>query len=133
MRFAMSIVERATCERNQVGAVVASEDGRHIHGYGYNGNEAGGTNGCDRPNEVGSCGCVHAEANALLSAERTRGAVLYTTTAPCEACAKLIVNAGIVRVLYAADYRNEYGLWVLNRARIEHRRYPNPFPRPSHL
>lgn len=119
MCFATMVAERSTCERNQVGAVVTSFDCRRIYGYGYNGNYAGGPDECDDPKAIGQCGCVHAEANALVSAERTDGAVLVTTCAPCVPCAKLIINARIVRVIYLAPYRNVVGIETLRRAGIE--------------
>lgn len=117
LRWAGIVEARSTCVRAHVGAIVASPDGRAVWGYGYNGNYAGGPNACDRP-DPGNCGCVHAEANALVNAERTRGGTLYTTCAPCVACAKLIVNAGIVRVVYERAYRDVSGLKLLADAGV---------------
>lgn len=118
MRFARLVEERGTCDRQQVGAVVTTPDGRRILGYGYNGNAAGEPDTCDDPLAPGNCGCVHAEVNALLSAESTRGAYLFTTCAPCLACAKLIVNAGIDTVHYEREYRNDEGKALLERADV---------------
>lgn len=118
MEFARIVSTRGTCDRLHVGAVVASPDGRHIMGYGYNGNAATLPDECDNPETPGRCGCVHAEANALVNAERTRGMELFVTHSPCIACAKLIVNAGIAFVYFLQYYRDDEGLELLRAAGI---------------
>lgn len=99
---------RATCPKRQVGAVVA-DAGRLIVGTGYNGTPAGFTHCIDRPcSGVGlpapqshhHCNAVHAEVNAILAAgHRARGGTMAVTTSPCKACALVIINAGISRLV----------------------------------
>lgn len=117
-RFVDSVAERSTCDRLQVGAAVVTSDGRRILGFGYNGNAAGLPNQCDEL-RAGHCGCVHAEANALISAGDCRGSTLYTTDTPCTTCAKLIINAGIVRVVSNRRYRDSSGMELLRTVGIE--------------
>lgn len=123
MKFAWILAERATCERRQVGAVVTDSLGLQVLGIGYNGNARGLPNNCDRPEIPGDCGCIHAEANALLKAPgAVQGKILYTTDSPCFACAKLILNAGIDRVVYGREYRFRDGvdLLAMNGVVVEH-------------
>src|SRR5690348_15028133 len=94
LQFAEILAHRSTCERKQVGVVITDSSMLQVLGLGYNGNAKGLSNVCDRPNEIGHCGCLHAEINALLKAP---GAVpnklMFTTTSPCAACAKAIINS----------------------------------------
>lgn len=124
MQIATVISSRGTCERAQVGAVLAYE-GRIIS-TGYVGAPAGQPHctavGC----EVGSYGgcrrTVHAEANAIAFAARygisTQGSELYTTHSPCLDCAKLLVNSGIRRVVYEVAYRDPAGTDLLVNSNI---------------
>lgn len=126
--FATSLARRSTCTRNRVGCVVTSADHHRVLSIGYNGNYAGGPNGCDRPEDVGACGCVHAEVNALLKLDyndptRKR---LYTTVSPCAACAKCIVNAKIDHVIYEEEYRRPEGLNILRDAGVIVSKYGVP-------
>lgn len=128
MSVAQIIAERSTCQRLNVGAVVA-RDGR-IMTTGYNGPPSGMPH-CDHPpeNDYGvphtkPCTvAVHAETNAIAFAARygmaTEHAELYVTHSPCGTCAKLIVNAGIVRVAYGVEFRDLTGLDLLESAGIE--------------
>lgn len=139
MEHAKLVAQRGTCERLQVGAVVARE-GR-ILVSGYNGAPAGVPHcihdcNCSPTAEMvkqfehfKSCrkvnGCwesVHAEANAVAFAARygmsLDGASLYCTDTPCVPCAQLIVNAGIIEVHYIREYRDERGLELLRTARL---------------
>jgi dCMP deaminase len=141
MRQAQIIAERSTCSRAHVGVVIAHE-GR-IVSQGYNGAPARMPHcdhicDCGYPGEGGlmfvgehlsSCAqesactiAVHAEANAIAFAAKhgvaTGGAVLFTTMAPCLACAQLIINAGIMRVVYAQPYRFDEGLELLLEAGV---------------
>lgn len=118
--YTMSL--RGTCSRHRVGAVVAL-DGR-ICATGYNGAPRG-LDHCDHRFDPANEGCrdaTHAEANAVAFAARTgvalEGATLYTTLSPCLACAMLIVNAGIARVVYAVGYRDVGGVELLERADV---------------
>jgi dCMP deaminase len=119
MGFAQLLSKRSTCARLQVGCIVASEDGAHIYSYGYNGNARKFPNRCDSA-EPGKCGCIHAEANALIkvSVQDSRK-VIYCTCMPCKMCAKMIVNSGASKVYFAAEYRLSEGRKVLTKAGIK--------------
>ncbi|UCD91859.1 MAG: dCMP deaminase family protein [Methanobacteriota archaeon] len=128
MNIAIDVSKRATCTRRQIGSVVVNGD--EIKSTGYNGNPRGLPHcdeiGCIRDEqEIPSgermevCTAVHAEQNALLQAGKgSKGAVLYTTIVPCNTCAKMIINAGIKRVVYLDGYPEKMGLDLLNQANI---------------
>lgn len=124
VRILEAIASRGTCDRLQVGCVLARDS--RIISTGYNGNVAGAVhcnhmlaNKPDSPCDT----AVHAEANAIVYAARTGVATLYadlwTTHQPCLSCAKLIVNAGIRRVWYVKDYRLREGLELLLDSGVE--------------
>ena len=96
---------------------------------GYNGTPAGFENICEDDNGVTKPYVLHAEANAITKIARSNncseGATLYVTASPCIECAKLIIQAGIKRVIYSEKYRLEDGLELLKRAGIEVQ-YINP-------
>jgi dCMP deaminase len=127
MAMAETVALRGTCSRLQVGAVV-SMDGR-VLSSGYNG-APGGFSHCDHsPTESVPCAqAVHAEANAIVFAARhgvaTGGAVLHTTHLPCPACAKLIINAGIWRVVWKVPFRDDSGLELLTRGGVDWNHHP---------
>jgi dCMP deaminase len=111
MRTAQLYASRSTCLRAQVGAILA-RDGRIIS-TGYNGAPSGISH-CSEGNGCMIFGppcirTVHAEANCIAYAAKwgisTDGAWLYTTHSPCNDCAKLLINAGIARVVYLNEYR----------------------------
>lgn len=107
MRLAVTLAERSTCGRLKVGTVITSTDFRKVLAVGYNGNASGLHNGCDR-DEVGNCGCLHSEENAVINCDSPRSTekVVFVTHLPCAMCAKRLINLGNVRrVLYAQDYR----------------------------
>lgn len=120
MAIAKVVATRSTCDRKNVGAVIVLD--RQILSTGYNGS-AKGAKHCDDPDvghemkEMGgrmSCvRTVHAEDNAITQAARfgvrIAGATIYTTASPCYDCAKRIVNAGIVRVVFGEFYASRYG------------------------
>lgn len=123
MRLALSMAERSTCERLNVGCAIVSSDYRQVLAIGYNGSAAGGPNDCDRHGEeaVGNCGCIHAEMNAVINcrAERTVQKIVYCTHLPCVMCSKFLINlGGVDRVFYHQDYRNRESLEWLERASI---------------
>lgn len=125
MRIAAVVSQRGTCERASVGAVIALE-GRIISS-GYVGSPSGLPHctevGCEIGNHGGCRRTVHAESNAIAFAARegiaTRGSTIYVTHSPCYDCAKLILNAGIRRVVYEVDYRDGTGRELLRAAGIE--------------
>lgn len=116
---------RSTCKRASVGSVIA-KDGRIIS-TGYVGSPSGLAHctdvDCLQGPDGGCVRTVHAEANAITFAARhgisTDGSTLYSTHSPCGSCAKLIINAGIVRVVYDQRYRLAGGLHLLMAAGVE--------------
>lgn len=115
---------RGTCTRASVGCVIA-KDGRIIS-TGYVGAPSGLPHctavGCEPGPDGGCIRTVHAEANAIAFGARhgisTDGADLYCTHSPCASCAKLIINAGIVRVVYEHEYRIRGGINLLRMAGV---------------
>ena len=109
------------CKRRQVGALIVKD--RMIISDGYNGTPSGFENVCEDENGVTKPYVLHAEANAITkiarSGNNSDGATLYVTDAPCIECAKLIIQAGIRRVVYARSYRLTDGIDLLRRAGIE--------------
>lgn len=111
MDIARTVATRATCDRLHVGAVVVRA--RRIVATGYNGSPPGEAHCDDVGHLMVDGGCqrtIHAEANALLHADRDAlvGATLYVTHRPCFTCLKLIRSAGVLRVVYAQEYRKPY-------------------------
>ena len=109
------------CKRRQVGALLVKN--RMIISDGFNGTPSGFENQCEDENNTTKPYVLHAEANAITkvakSGNSSEGATLYITTAPCIECAKLIIQAGIVRVVYAEEYRMSEGIELLKRAGVE--------------
>ncbi|MDD3567848.1 MAG: dCMP deaminase family protein [Bacteroidales bacterium] len=109
------------CIRRQVGALIVKD--RMIISDGYNGTPSGFENICE--DEAGKTKpyVLHAEANAITKVAKSNnssdGATLYVTSAPCMECSKLIIQAGIKRVVYSDDYRATEGLELLHSAGIE--------------
>lgn len=131
MQIAHLVKTRATCPRRQVGALIVRE--KRILATGYNGAPRGlphcpdeghlhdWPQGCLR---AGHCiRSLHAEQNALLQAAMIgvpcEGATMYVTCQPCNTCAKMIVNAGISRVIYEGDYPDPFSLEIFSQAEIE--------------
>ncbi|MDD4032385.1 MAG: dCMP deaminase family protein [Bacteroidales bacterium] len=121
LRMARIWAENSYCKRRKVGALLVS--GRMIISDGYNGTPSGFENNCEDENNVTKPYVLHAEANAITkvakSGNSSEGATLYVTSAPCVECAKLIIQSGILRVVYCDHYRSEDGLNLLKRAGIE--------------
>ena len=109
------------CKRRQVGALIVKD--RMIISDGYNGTPSGFDNVCEDENGVTKPYVLHAEANAITkvakSGNSSEGATLYVTASPCVECAKLIIQAGIRRVVYKDSYRLNDGIELLQRAGIE--------------
>jgi dCMP deaminase len=109
------------CQRRQVGAILVKD--RMIISDGYNGTPSGFENVCEDEFGVTKPYVLHAEANAITKVARSNnsseGATLYVTTSPCIECAKLIIQAGIKRVVFSDKYRIEDGLDLLEKANIE--------------
>ena len=109
------------CKRRQVGAILVKD--RMIISDGYNGTPAGFENVCEDDNGVTKPYVLHAEANAITkvakSGNSSDGATLYVTASPCMECSKLIIQAGIRRVVYRDEYRILDGVELLRRAGVE--------------
>jgi dCMP deaminase len=133
MSIARVVAMRSNCVKRKVAAVVTLD--RRIISTGYNGTPRGVRNcnegGCPRCNSfaptgtsIGECLCSHAEENAITQAAyhgvSVRGASLYTTLCPCLMCTKMIINSGIVEVVYNADYPvGDVSLGLLREAGIK--------------
>lgn len=121
LRMAQIWAENSYCVRRKVGALVVKE--KMIISDGYNGTPSGFENICEDENNVTKPYVLHAEANAITklarSSNNSDGATLYVTASPCIECAKLIIQAGIKRVVYGEKYRLEDGIDLLKRAGIE--------------
>ncbi len=121
MRMARIWSENSYCKRRQVGALIVKD--KMIISDGYNGTPSGFENICEDDNNVTKPYVLHAEANAITkiarSGNNSDGATLYVTTSPCIECAKLIIQAGIKRVIYGEKYRIEDGILLLKRANID--------------
>lgn len=117
MRFAIDLSKRSTCEERSVGCVIASPDFETIYSVGYNGNYKGGPNGCDHLGV--KCGCIHAEINALIKCGvKDKDKVAFVTLAPCEACAKAMINSGFSRVYYGESWKDNPGIKLLSWAGV---------------
>lgn len=121
LRMAMIWAENSYCVRRQVGALIVRE--QMIISDGFNGTPAGFENVCEDEGGKTKPYVLHAEANAITKVARSNnssdGATLYVTASPCLECAKLIIQAGIKRVVYHELYRMCDGLELLTRAGIE--------------
>lgn len=113
--------ENSYCERRKVGAIIVKD--KMIISDGYNGTPAGFENVCEDDNGLTKPYVLHAEANAITKVARSNnsseGATLYITASPCLECAKLIIQAGIKRVVFNELYRITDGIDLLKRAGVE--------------
>ena len=121
IRMAKIWAENSYCKRRQVGAIIVKD--KMIISDGYNGTPSGFENICEDESGLTKPYVLHAEANAITkiarSGNNSDGATLYVTASPCIECAKLIIQAGIKRVVYSDSYRLEEGLDLLRRVGIE--------------
>ena len=132
MELASVVAKRSTCLRQKVGAVIVKD--KRILATGYNGAPSGMAHcldiGCLREKlsvpsgeRIELCRGLHAEQNAIIQAAKfgicIEGATIYTTHCPCITCAKMIINAGIKRVVYGKEYADKRGLELLKEAGIE--------------
>ncbi len=132
MKIAQLVAERSTCLRRRVGAIIVKD--KRIISTGYNGAPRGLLHclevGCLRE-EMGVasgerqelCRGAHAEQNAIIQAAASgasmEGAMMYCTTAPCSTCAKMIINAGIRRLVLGEKYPDALGETLISEAGIE--------------
>lgn len=121
MGMARIWAENSYCKRRQVGALLVKD--QMIISDGFNGTPSGFENNCEDEDNVSKPYVLHAEANAITKVARSsnssQGATLYVTASPCIECAKLIIQAGIKRVVYGENYRIMDGLNLLKRAGID--------------
>lgn len=121
LRMAGIWAENSYCQRRKVGAIIVKN--QMIISDGYNGTPSGFENVCEDEQGVTKPYVLHAEANAITKVARSNnssdGATLYVTSSPCVECAKLIIQAGIKRVVYNEQYRLTDGVDLLRRAGIE--------------
>ena len=133
MEIAELVKTRSTCLRRNVGAVIVKDN--HIISTGYNGPPSGITHcedlgGCYREmlnvpsgqrHEL--CRALHAEQNAIIQAAKvgvsTENATIYITHQPCVICAKMIINSGIKKIVYANPYPDEDAMKMLGESKIE--------------
>lgn len=129
LRMAQTWSELSHCQRKSVGAIIVKEG--MIISDGYNGTPSGFDNCCE--NDAGETHwyVLHAEANAILkvakSSHNCQGATLYLTLSPCKDCSKLVLQAGIERVVFINGYKDESGISFLKEAGVEVVQIENPF------
>ena len=120
LRMAQIWAENSYCKRRKVGALLVKNN--MIISDGYNGTPSGFENICEDENGVTKPYVLHAEANAITkvakSGNSSLGATLYVTASPCIECSKLIIQAGIKRVVYKDEYRLTDGVDLLRKAGI---------------
>lgn len=121
LRMARIWAENSYCRRRQVGALLVKD--QMIISDGYNGTPAGFTNVCEDEDGSTKPYVLHAEANAITTVARSgnssEGSTLYITASPCMECSKLIIQAGIKRVVFNELYRLSDGLDLLANAGVE--------------
>jgi len=136
MEIAEVVSKRSTCLRRQVGAVIVKD--KHIVATGYNGAPSGLLHceevGCLRE-KLGVpsgerhelCRGLHAEQNAIIQAaalgSSIKDSTIYVTTQPCALCAKMIINAGIKRIVFKGEYPDEFAVNLLKEAKITLEKY----------
>ncbi len=121
LQMAQIWAQNSYCERRKVGAILVKD--KMIISDGYNGTPSGFENRCEDENGVTFPYVLHAEANAITKVAKSNnssnGATLYVTSSPCLECSKLIIQAGIKRVVFTENYRTNDGVDLLQRADIE--------------
>lgn len=137
MRITREVARRSTCLRRKVGAILVKD--KHILTTGYNGAPSGLPHcaevGCLRERfntpsgeRAELCRGLHAEQNAIIQAAvhgvQVPGATLYCTTQPCSLCAKMLINAGVTRIVYEGDYPDELARQMIEEAGLEMVRWP---------
>jgi len=121
LKMARIWASNSYCIRRQVGALLVKD--KMIISDGYNGTPSGFENECEDDQDTTKTYVLHAEANAITKVAKSNnsseGSTLYITTSPCMECSKLIIQSGIIRVVYQEKYRITDGLDLLERAKIE--------------
>lgn len=122
----MDLAERISllsyCKNKKVGCIIVDKDGKNILAFGYNGTPRGFDNDCECNGKT-LPEVLHAESNALTkmarSTQSSDDSILFTTTAPCIECAKLIIQSGVSKVYYKDNYRSNEGIELLTKANIK--------------
>ena len=121
LRMASEWAKLSHCSRKQVGAIIVKNG--TIIADGYNGTPSGFENMCETDEGSTKWYVLHAEANAILKVARSNnsceGSTLYITLSPCKDCSKLIIQAGIKRVVFINKYKDTSGIDFLERAGVE--------------
>ena len=121
LKMASIWAQNSYCKRRQVGALLVKD--KMIISDGYNGTPSGFENNCEDENNITFPYVLHAEANAITKVAKSNnssdGATLYVTSSPCLECSKLIIQAGIARVVYYDNYHKEDGIRLLKEANIK--------------
>lgn len=121
LKMAQEWAKLSYCKRKQVGALIVKD--RMIISDGYNGTPSGFENCCENEEGQTHWYVLHAEANAILklaaSTQSAKGATLYLTLSPCKDCSKLILQAGIARLVYINEYSDDDGISFLRNHNIE--------------
>jgi dCMP deaminase len=121
LKMALIWAQNSYCKRRQVGALLVKD--KMIISDGYNGTPSGFENNCEDENNTTFPYVLHAEANAITKVAKSNnsseGATLYVTSSPCLECSKLIIQAGIKRVVYCDNYHKTDGVDLLKKANIE--------------
>ena len=121
LKMAMEWAKLSYCKRKQVGALIVKD--RMIISDGYNGTPSGFDNNCEDENGNTNWFVLHAEANAILklasSTQSAKGATLYLTLSPCKECSKLVLQAGISKLVYIQEYKDDDGISFLKNHGIE--------------
>lgn len=121
LKMALEWGKLSHCKRRQVGALIVKD--RMIISDGYNGTPSGFENHCEDDEGYTKWYVLHAEANAILkvasSTQSCKGATLYITLSPCKECSNLIHQAGIVRVVYLQEYKDNSGIEFLRNADVK--------------
>lgn len=120
LRMAVEWSKLSYCDRRQVGALIVKD--KMIISDGYNGTPTGFENICEDDEGYTKWYVLHAEANAILkvasSTQSCNGATLYITMSPCKECSKLIHQAGIKRLVYQTEYKDDSGVKFLEKAGV---------------
>ncbi|MCT4666156.1 MAG: dCMP deaminase family protein [Flavobacteriales bacterium] len=121
MKMALEWAKLSYCKRKQVGALIVKD--KMIISDGYNGTPSGFENCCEDEENTTHWYVLHAEANALTkvakSTQSSEGSTLYITLSPCKDCSKLILQAGIKRVVYLHEYSDVSGVDLLRKSDID--------------
>lgn len=121
LRMAKEWAKLSHCKRKQVGSLIVKNN--TIVSDGYNGTPSGFTNACEDEHGNTHWYVLHAEANAILkvakSTQNAEGATLYVTLSPCKECSKLIIQAGIKRVVFLDQYKDDSGIQFLKEFGID--------------